>query len=112
MAVGDSASFTVAATGDALTYQWRQGGLNLNSADTAKYTGVTEATLEVMNAVDVDDEGAYSVVISNAAGDVTSDGTAILTIRKYKFAEYIKTACTCIHACMQSILNNLVDNYR
>ncbi len=83
MAVGDSASFTVAATGDALTYQWRLDGMNLNSADTAKYTGVTEATLEVMNAVDVDDEGAYSVVISNAAGDVTSDGTAILTIRKY-----------------------------
>ena len=72
------------ATGDALTYQWRRGETNLDSANTAKYTGVTEATLVVMNAVDVDDEGAYSVVISNAAGDVASDNTAILTIRKLR----------------------------
>ena len=85
MAVGESASFTVVATGDALTYQWRRGETNLDSANTAKYTGVTEATLMVMNAVDVDDEGAYSVVISNAAGDVTSNGASMLTIRKYNY---------------------------
>ena len=84
LTVGESASFTVMATGDALTYQWRRNEANLDSANTAKYTGVTEATLVVMNAVDVDDEGAYSVVISNAAGDVASDNTAILTIRKLR----------------------------
>ena len=68
---GESASFTVVANGTApLSYQWKH-----NSSDIA---GANGSTYTIPNAQPAD-EGAYSVVVSNAAGNDTSD-TATLTV--------------------------------
>jgi hypothetical protein len=70
--VGQTASFTVAATGTApLAYQWRSGGSAIAGATAASYT--TAATSAA------DSGEAFSVVVTNSAGTVTS-GNAILTV--------------------------------
>lgn len=69
--VGQSASFTVAATGLQLRYQWRFGGTNLPAA--------TNATLVITNVSPVL-AGGYSVEVSNSAGSIISDD-ALLRIR-------------------------------
>jgi PKD repeat protein len=68
---GVTATFTVAATGvPDPSYQWLKDGANL--------LGATSATLAITNAQDAD-AGAYSVIVSNSAGSVTSD-SGTLTI--------------------------------
>jgi len=74
---GQSATFTVAATGlPPPAYQWRKGGVNLNNG--GRITGATSATLTISNA-QAADAGTYTVVVSNAGGSVTSQA-ATLTI--------------------------------
>lgn len=60
---GQSASFTVAASGSALVYHWQRSGTNLPGANTA--------TLLFTN-VQPSDLGLYSVIVSNANGWVVS----------------------------------------
>jgi len=69
---GQTASFTVVATGTApLSYQWQKSGVNIAGATAASYT--TPATT-------TSDNGAtFRVVVSNTAGTVTS-GAAALTV--------------------------------
>jgi hypothetical protein len=68
---GSTASFSVIATGSTpLSYQWRKNGVNIS--------GATNASYNIPFASD-DDAGAYSVVISNSVGSVTSS-SATLTI--------------------------------
>ncbi len=70
--VGETASFTVTATGTApLTYQWRRSGSAIAGATAASYT--TEATSAA------DSGAAFSVVVTNSAGTLTS-ANAILTV--------------------------------
>ena len=77
VASGVSASFSVTATGSApLAYQWLKNGAAI--ANGAKYSGVTTSGLTVTTAAAAD-TGNYSVVITNAAGSVTS-AVAPLTI--------------------------------
>ena len=69
---GNSASFTVTASGTApLTYQWLKNGAAISSA--------TSATL-TLTKVSTNDAAAYSVVVANAAGSATS-GSAVLTVQ-------------------------------
>jgi len=70
--LGESATFTVAASGSApLTYQWDEGGSPIPGATSATY---------VTPAVQVSDSGsAFTVVVTNAAGSVTSK-SATLTV--------------------------------
>ena len=71
-AVGNSVTFSVAATGlPTPTYQWRQGGTNL--------TASTSATL-VLQPVLMANAGSYDVVVSNSVGVVTSTPPAVLTV--------------------------------
>lgn len=72
VADGGSASFSITASGTApLTYVWRKGGVPIAGNPSA-----STATL-VLAAVTPGDQGAYSVVISNAAGSVTSDEASL-----------------------------------
>ncbi len=58
------AKFSVVATGDGLSYQWRKNGMNIAGATSASYTAPSAS---------LSDQGAqYSVVVSNAGGTVTS----------------------------------------
>jgi hypothetical protein len=68
---GQTAAFSVTATGGALSYQWRKNGQDINGANASSYT--TPATAAA-------DNGAlYSVLITNTAGSVTS-ANAVLTV--------------------------------
>src|SRR5262249_29355254 len=68
---GATATFTVVASGTApFSYQWRKNGADITSATTDTFT---------LNNVQASDAGAYSVVVSNAAGSVTSP-SATLTV--------------------------------
>ena len=70
--VGQTASFSVAATGTApLNYQWKKNGVAVNGASSSAYS--TPATSSS------DNGGQYTVVVSNSAGSVTSSA-AILTV--------------------------------
>jgi len=61
--VGDSAVFTVAASGTApLSYQWKRGATNV---------GGDNATLTIANA-QAGDAGSYTCTVSNSAGAATS----------------------------------------
>src|SRR5258706_7913968 len=68
--VGQTATFTVAATGTSpLTYQWKKNGTSISGATSSSYT--TSATTS-------SDNGAqFTVVVSNSAGSVTSNATTL-----------------------------------
>ena len=69
---GQTASFTVAATGTApLKYQWSKNGAAISGATLSTYTTPAEAT--------TDNNAKFTVVVSNAAGSRTSNA-AILTV--------------------------------
>ncbi len=77
---GQTATFTVAATGDApLSYQWKKDGIDI--------TGATASTLTITDA-DESDAGSYTCYVSNAAGNVTSNA-ATLTVNPVPVAPAI-----------------------
>lgn len=74
---GTTASFHVTACGTLpLGYQWRKGDVAL--VDGGNISGVVTDTLTISNVV-MGDQGAYSVLISNAVGWATSQ-VAMLTV--------------------------------
>ena len=70
---GQSATFSVTASGTSLKYQWKKNGTDIPGATASSYT--TEATSNA----DIGAALAYSVVVSNSAGSVTSSN-ATLTV--------------------------------
>jgi hypothetical protein len=80
---GQTATFTVAATGTApLSYQWLKSNANIGGATSASYT--TPATI-------AGDNGAkFDVIVSNSAGSVTS-AMATLTVNAAAVAPTITT---------------------
>lgn len=72
VAVGQSLTFSVGVSGTApLSYQWRRDGVNIAGATGATYTTPTLAM--------GDNGAAFSVVITNSAGTVTSTA-AVITV--------------------------------
>ena len=75
---GDNSSFGVAVTGaPSLAYQWQRNGTNLS--DIANIRGANSRVLRLLN-VSLADAGAYSVVVTNAVGSVSS-ASASLVVR-------------------------------
>ncbi|PYJ81494.1 MAG: hypothetical protein DME22_20950 [Verrucomicrobia bacterium] len=75
--VGSAATFTVGVTGTApLSYQWRRNGINIG--------GATSSIL-VINNVQTQNAGSYTVRITNAVGSVTSN-PATLTVASGQFS--------------------------
>ena len=68
---GQTATFTVAATGKPLTYQWQKNNSNISGATSASYTTAATTT--------GDSGSAYRVMVGNSAGSVTSSA-ATLTV--------------------------------
>jgi len=79
---GQTASFSVVASGSSLTYQWRKNGTNISGAISSSYT--TPATAAA------DSGSTFSVVVSNAGGSVTSNN-ATLTVNSAATAPSITT---------------------
>jgi hypothetical protein len=72
-----TATFTVIATGTVPAYQWFNGTNQL--ADGGKISGATSNVLTISNVLGAD-QGSYSVVVSNAAGVVTSSNALLVVI--------------------------------
>ena len=68
---GDRATLTVTARGDGLIYQWFKNGAVLGGANTA--------ALEIASA-QIADSAAYSVLVSNSSGSITSAAARLLVI--------------------------------
>ena len=75
---GQSAAFTVTATGDNLMYQW-QKNINIAGATSTKF---------MIAVVAESDEGEYRCIVSNAANSVTSTA-ASLTVCKCVIASQV-----------------------
>lgn len=71
---GNTAVFSVTATNSPTSYQWRRNGVSVPAAT----TGANGATL-LLSAATADQAGAYTVVVTNSAGSVTSY-SATLTV--------------------------------
>lgn len=77
---GQSVTFSVTASGNpAPAYQWRKNGANISAATSAAYT-IGNAT--------ANDAGAYTVVVSNSQGSITS-ATATLAVNPLATAPVI-----------------------
>ncbi|MGV3461495.1 MAG: immunoglobulin domain-containing protein [Flavobacterium sp.] len=68
---GSSATFSITATGNNLSYQWKKNGINISGATASSYT---------INNVSAADVAAYTVAVSNAAGAVISNAAYLNTI--------------------------------
>ncbi|MCF8226739.1 MAG: immunoglobulin domain-containing protein [Bacteroidales bacterium] len=68
---GDDISFSVAATGSNLTYQWQKDGVNIS--------GETGATLQLNSVSVASSQGLYRCVVTGDCGTVNSNG-AMLTV--------------------------------
>ena len=80
---GANVTFTVVATGTpAPTYQWRKDGQPI--------TGATAASFSLSGVTSVN-AGTYSVVVSNSAGSVTSNGAVLGLIRQSFAGAYFGT---------------------
>ncbi len=69
---GTNATFSVAAAGAGLTYQWRKGAVNIAGATNASYT---------INNITPADGGIFRVVITGTCGSLTSNA-ATLTVNR------------------------------
>ncbi len=75
--LGESASFTVVASGLGNTYQWRKGMVNL--VDGASISGATTATLTINPATLLDAANDYNVVITGTClPDAISDNVELI----------------------------------
>src|SRR6185436_3083683 len=71
---GGSVSFTVAATGSGLTYQWYKGINPLSNG--GNITGATAVTLTI-SSLSSSDAADYSVVVTNSLGSATSNTVSL-----------------------------------
>lgn len=83
---GNSATFTVTATGPDISYQWKKNGSNIAGATSASYT---------ISNVQAADAAAYSVVVSNESGSVASNTVylnTVITLQPVNASTCINTA--------------------
>jgi hypothetical protein len=73
---GGNVTFTTAATGSALTYQWQKNGVNISNGGSV--SGATSASLTITGVV-AGDATNYKAVITSSCGSATTT-PAILTI--------------------------------
>ncbi len=71
---GQTATFSVTATSDNLSYQWKKDNVDLT--ETSDVTGTTSNTLSIANASSLD-VGNYICKVSNNCGNVISDVAAL-----------------------------------
>ncbi|HMJ88656.1 MAG TPA: immunoglobulin domain-containing protein, partial [Candidatus Acidoferrum sp.] len=88
---GSNATFTATVVGSStLKYQWRCNDTNLVNNSSAGISGATSATL-ALSKVTSSRAGAYSVVITNSAGAVTSSIASLFVVPVLNLAEALDT---------------------
>ena len=98
-APGGSVTFSVSATGNNLTYQWKLGGQAIS--------GATSASLTIDN-VQASHAGTYTVDVTNSAGTVTSVGAVLSVLSP---AEYGRLSALSIRAQVGTGDNVLIAGY-
>ena len=83
VATGAAASLSVEASGTSPSYQWKKNGTNIASATGSSYT---------IPATSFDDNGDFSVVVSNSAGTVTSSVARLTVTSAPVFASNLPAA--------------------
>ena len=78
----NSATFSVEASGDGLTYQWQKNNMSLQPTNDNKFEGVFTMTLTV-NDVQSEDMVIYRCVVSNVTGNNITSNEATLIVGKY-----------------------------
>ena len=68
------------ASGDELTYQWQNNGINILSND-SRFEGGSKDVLTIRD-VQIDDAGEYKCIVFNGAGDNVTSNEATLTVSK------------------------------
>ncbi len=68
---GSNFTFTVVATGTALTYQWRKGTVNIPGAISSSYT--------ITNVI-AGDAGNYDVIVSGTCAPISTSNVAVLNV--------------------------------
>lgn len=98
---GNSVTFTVAATGEELTYQWEKNGMEIPGATSASYT---------ITNVQASDVAGYRVLITNSAGAALSNYAYLNTMIS---VQPISTpACQNTPVQLQTIANGLNISYQ
>lgn len=98
---GNSVTFTVAATGEELVYQWEKNGIEIPGATSASYT---------INNVQASDVAGYRVVITNSAGAALSNYAYLNTMIA---VQPLNTpACQNTPVQLQTIANGLNISYQ
>ena len=69
---GQTATFSVVATGVSLSYQWKKNGADISGATSSSYT-TPETSI-------ADNGATFSVSVSNSAGSVTSDNATLTVV--------------------------------
>jgi Immunoglobulin domain len=69
--LGAPATFSVAATGDSLTYQWYKGS--------SLITGATSTTFTIASTV-ASDAGVYQVIVTNPVASIGSDSVSLVVM--------------------------------
>ena len=97
---GVAATFSVTATGTApLSYQWKKGGADISGATSNTYT--TPAT------VIGDNNAVFTVVVSNSAGNATSN-SATLTVNRYSLVANASGGTYALTECVKDNSTGLV----
>ncbi len=91
---GGTATFSVEASGEGLSYQWFGPGGNALTDVDGDIEGSNSATLQIIN-VESGDAGDYTVVVTNSAGSVTSDA-ATLSIGESETCLFLIAVQVCI----------------
>ena len=74
---GNTATFTVTASGSGITYHWRKDGVNLVNG--GHVSGATSATLTISSAAAAD-QGSYDVVVSGTCPPAQTSNAVSLTV--------------------------------
>src|SRR6185369_5002678 len=83
---GTTASFSVTATGAALTYQWRKNGVNISDGATGNgsaYSGTSTATLQISSVATADAAAAasgFDCVVSGTCNPSATSTRVALTV--------------------------------
>ncbi len=86
---GTNTSFTVAATGSTISYQWQvsiNGGAFNNLTNGAPYSGVTTNTLTITNATTNLNGFVFRVIVSGVPCGAVTSATAALTVNQLPVA--------------------------
>jgi hypothetical protein len=84
---GGNATFSVAASGYNLTYQWQEAGVNISNGGI--YSGATTATLTLTNPGIAKNGLLYRCIVTSACGpSSTNSSTALLTITPLPVATF------------------------